>query len=69
VAYHLAMLSALELIHEYYKVFSTLDVQAIASYFSEPCMTLTPHGPSSAANRAALANSLLPLIAAAVSVA
>jgi ketosteroid isomerase-like protein len=56
------MPSALEAIHEYYKVFSTLDVNAIVSYFCEPCMTIAPQGVSSAANRAALADSLAPVL-------
>src|SRR5262245_37175148 len=55
------MHSALEAVHEYYKVFSRLDVKAIASYFSEPCLTIAPQGMSSAANRASLADSLAPL--------
>jgi len=57
------MQTALEAVHEYYRVFSTLDVNAIVSCYCEPCMTIAPQGVSSAANRAALANSLAPLVA------
>jgi len=56
------MQSALEAVQEYYSVFSTLDVNAIVSCYCEPCMTIAPLGVSSAANRAALADSLAPLI-------
>jgi len=57
------MPSALEAVHEYYQAFSTLDVKAIVSWFSEPCLTIAPQGMSSAANHAALADSLGPLVA------
>ena len=56
------MQSALEAIHEYYKVFSTLDLTAIASYFCEPCMSISPQGVFSAANRTVLTNALTPVI-------
>ena len=56
------MQSALEAVQEYYSVFSTLDVNAIVACYSEPCMTIAPQGVSSAASRAALADSLAPLI-------
>jgi len=56
------MQSALEAVHEYYKTFSTLDVSAIASYYCEPSMTIAPQGVLSVANRAALADSLTPII-------
>jgi len=56
------MQTALEAVHEYYRVFSTLDMNAIVSCYCEPCMTIAPQGVSSAANRAALANSLAPLV-------
>ena len=57
------MQTALEAVHEYYKVFSTLDVNAIVSCYCEPCMTIAPQGVSSAANGAALAGLLAPLLA------
>jgi hypothetical protein len=52
----------LETIHEYYKAFSTLDVTLIAPYYCEPSMTVAPQGVLSAANHAALAASLVPII-------
>ena len=56
------MQTALEAVHEYYRTFSTLDLRAIAAYFGEPSMTISPQGVFSAANHAALAGSLAPLI-------
>ena len=56
------MQSALEAVHEYYSVFSTLDVNAIVSCYCEPCMTIAPLGVSLAANRAMLSDSLAPLV-------
>jgi ketosteroid isomerase-like protein len=56
------MPSALDAILEYYKVFSTLDVSAIVSYFCEPSMTIAPQAMFTAANRSALADSLAPLV-------
>jgi ketosteroid isomerase-like protein len=56
------MRSALEAIDEYYKAFSTLDVNAIVSYYCEPSMTIAPQGVLSAANRAALADVLAPIV-------
>jgi len=53
------MQSALEAIHEYYSVFSTLDLNAIVSYFCEPCMSIGPQGVFSAGNREELANSFV----------
>ncbi len=56
------MPSALEAILEYYKAFSTLDLNAIVSYFCEPSMTIAPQGVFSAANRGTLADSLAPIV-------
>ncbi|HWW83435.1 MAG TPA: hypothetical protein VNZ26_07525 [Vicinamibacterales bacterium] len=56
------MPSALEAIQEYYEAFSTLDLSAIVSYFCEPSITIAPQGIFSAGNRAALADSLAPII-------
>jgi len=56
------MESTLEVIHEYYKAFSTLDVNAIAPYYFEPSTTVAPQGVLVAANRAALTASLAPII-------
>jgi ketosteroid isomerase-like protein len=49
-------MSALEAIREYYKAFSTLDMNAIVPYFCEPCMSVGPQGVFSAENHAVLAN-------------
>jgi hypothetical protein len=57
------MASALETLHEYYKAFSTLNVPAIVSYFCQPSMKIAPQGVLSAANHAALAASLGPMVA------
>ncbi len=56
------MQPALEAIHEYYNAFSTLDLNAIVSHYSEPSMTIAPQGVFSAGNRAALKDSLAPLV-------
>jgi hypothetical protein len=56
------MLSALETIHEYYEAFSTLDLGAIASYFSEPTVTIAAQGVFSAGTRTAFADALAPLV-------
>jgi hypothetical protein len=56
------MQTPLEAIREYYTVFSTLDLDAIVSNYCEPCMTIAPQGVSLAANHAALANSIAPLV-------
>jgi hypothetical protein len=56
------MQTPLETIDEYYAVFSTLDLRAIVSNYCEPCMTIAPEGVSSAADHAALANLLAPLV-------
>lgn len=56
------MQSVVEAIHEYYNVFSTLDLSAIASCYCEPCMSISLQGVFSAANRAVLANALAPVI-------
>jgi hypothetical protein len=53
---------ALDAIREYYTVFSTLDVGAIASFYCAPSMTLTPQGVFSAPDHAALAASMASLI-------
>jgi ketosteroid isomerase-like protein len=56
------MRSALEAIDEYYKAFSTLDVNAIVSYYCEPSLTIARLGVLSAANRAALADVMAPIV-------
>ena len=56
------MQDPLDAIHDYYKAFSTLDLTAIVACYSEPSMTITPQGVSSAANRTALAGLVAPLV-------
>lgn len=56
------MQTPLETIHEYYSVFSTLNVRAIVSYYCEPSITIAPHGVLSAPNHTALADSLVPIL-------
>ena len=56
------MLTALEAVHEYYATFSTLDLRAILSCYGEPCLFISPQGMVSAANHAALAEFLTPMI-------
>ena len=58
------MQPVLEAIHEYYKAFSTLDLTAITSHFCEPSLTVASQGVLSSATRAALADSLAPLVSA-----
>jgi ketosteroid isomerase-like protein len=58
----LPLRSVLETIDDYYKAFSTLDVSAIVTYYCEPSMTIAPQGVFSAANRAALADLLAPIV-------
>ena len=52
----------LEALHEYYKAFSSLELNAIVSHFCEPCMSIGPQGVFSAANRAELASTFAPLV-------
>src|SRR5215475_8074264 len=56
------MLTVLDAINDYYAAFSTLDLRAIVSCYCEPSTTITPQGVRSAATRAALADSLTPLV-------
>ena len=56
------MPSALEAIHEYYKVFSTLDLNAILSFYHQPSTFIGPPGVSTAPDRAALAALLGPMV-------
>jgi ketosteroid isomerase-like protein len=54
--------TALDTIGEYYAAFSTLDMNAIVSYYAEPSMTIASQGMFSASNRTALAGFLAPMI-------
>src|SRR5579871_1857938 len=56
------MQSALDALQEYYRVFSTLDLSAIVSYYCEPCMSIGPQGVFSAGNRAGLASAFAPMV-------
>ena len=56
------MQSPLEALYEYYKTFSTLDLNAIVLHFSEPCMSISPQGVFSAGNRTELAHAFGPLV-------
>lgn len=52
-------MTALEVIQEYYSVFSTLELNAILSYFCEPCISVGPQGVFAAENHAVLANAFV----------
>jgi len=56
------MQSPMEALFEYYRTFSTLDLNAIVLHFSEPCMSISPQGVFSADNRVELANAFGPLV-------
>jgi hypothetical protein len=56
------MQSPLEALYEYYKTFSTLDLNSIVLHFSEPCMSISSQGVFSADNRAGLAKAFGPLV-------
>jgi ketosteroid isomerase-like protein len=56
------MQPVLEAIHEYYATFSTLDLNAIVSHYSEPCFSIGPQGLFSAGTRAGLANAFAPMV-------
>lgn len=56
------MHTALDTIHAYYIAFSTLDLDAIVSFYSEPTMTVSRQGVFSAPTRSALADFLAPMI-------
>jgi hypothetical protein len=57
------MQSPLEALYDYYKTFSSLDLNAIVRHFSEPCMSIGSQGVFSADNRAGLVNAFGPLVA------
>ncbi len=56
------MQSPLATIFDYYKTFSTLDLNAIVLHFSEPCMSISAQGVFSADNRVELAHAFGPLV-------
>lgn len=55
------MQSPLEALYEYYKTFSTLDLNAIVLHFSEPRMSISPQGVFSAGNRTELTHAFGPM--------
>ncbi len=55
------MKSPLEAVHEYYVTFSTLDLPAIASHFTEPCGCTSSQGVFFAQTRAELETALEPM--------
>src|SRR3954454_17569712 len=56
------MQPALESLHEYYRAFSSLELNAIVPHFCEPCMSIGPQGTFSAGRRTELANAFAPFI-------
>ena len=52
----------LEALHEYYKAFSSLELNAIVSHFCEPCMSIGPQGVFSARDGPELARTFAPLV-------
>lgn len=56
------MESVLDTIHEYYRVFSTMNLEAIASYFSEPCLNIAPDGAVHSAGRQELIRTFGPIL-------
>ena len=51
-------------IHDYYKAFSTLEFDAYAAFFTQPCMFIAPQGTYAVANREDLAKVVGPVIEA-----
>jgi hypothetical protein len=52
--------SALRMLTDYYRAFSTLDVQAVLPYFHEPSLLISPQGVLSAPTLAVLAGVFTP---------
>jgi len=48
---------------DYYRDFSSLDIDAILPYFHEPCLTIGPQGVFAAPTRSVLATALSPVLA------
>jgi len=57
------MNDALNAIHDYYRAFSTLQLDACVPFFSLPCMFISPQGTRAVANREDLVRVLDPVIA------
>ena len=47
---------------DYYRDFSSLDIDAIVHYFHEPCLIIGPQGVLAAPTRSVLATSLTPVL-------
>src|SRR5690349_8225880 len=56
------MQSPLQALHEYYTAFSSLELDAIVSYFCEPCMSIGLQGVFSAGSRPELAKAFTPFV-------
>ena len=56
------MPSALDAVHEYYKVFSTLDMDGIVSFFNVPFMAIGPQGVAGTGDHAAVVAWLTPIV-------
>ena len=56
------MQSPLDFVHKYYSDFSTLDLEAIARHFREPCLSIGQAGVFVAINRVALVDAFSPLM-------
>ena len=56
------MQSPLQTLHEYYAAFSSLELDAIVSYFCEPCLSIGPKGVFSAGHRPELGKAFTPFI-------
>ena len=54
--------AALRTLADYYRAFSTLEVQAVLPYFHEPSLFVVPQGVSAAPTFAALANVFTPIM-------
>jgi hypothetical protein len=52
------------LLHEYYRAFSTLKIDAVLPYFHEPSMLVGPQGPYAANTHALLAAAIVPTLEA-----
>jgi ketosteroid isomerase-like protein len=51
-----------EFLTDYYRDFSSLDIDAILPYFHEPCLIIGPQGVLAAPTRSVLATSLTPVL-------
>lgn len=47
---------------DYYRDFSSLDLQSILAYYHEPCLTIGPQGVFAASTRSVLATALAPIL-------